>query len=90
MLPIVLSVLAGIFLAVLAFYLIPSVRRLFSDSETVLLSALPALVGAILGLLSVVDPNLLAPFLNDRQMSVVLLVTGAVTYLARRFRAEDL
>ncbi len=90
MLPIALSIFASIFLAVLAFYLIPSVRNLFSDSETVLLSALQAVVGAIIGLASVIDPHLLAPFLNDRQMAIVLLVSGAVTYLARRFRAEDL
>ncbi len=63
------------------------IKDWFSRSETIFWARLQMFVGAIWTALVAVD---LAPLLPPKYLTVWLVISGAVTELARRRRATDL
>lgn len=82
---ILLAVLLAASLA--AFHLVPSVRAWLKDSETILWARFQMLAGAIWTTLVQAD---LAPLLDPAWLTIWLIVSGAITEIGRRARAEDL
>jgi hypothetical protein len=63
------------------------IKAWFKDSETIFWARLQMFVGAVWTVLVSID---LAPLLDPKWLTVWLVVSGVVTELARRSRAEDL
>ncbi len=92
--PTIIIIAAAILVVALAaFYLVPAVRGLFRDSEVLLYARLQTFAGLALGaieLLASIDPGLIAPFVGEQWMPFVLLLSGILTEVLRRARADDL
>ncbi|TIN10374.1 hypothetical protein [Mesorhizobium sp.] len=62
----------------------------FHDSETIFMARLTMLVGALLQVVTMIDPNMLAPVLPPHWFPVFLIVHGVLIEYLRRRRATDL
>lgn len=61
------------------------IRTFFKDSEVIFWSRLQLAVGAIAGLVTYVDPQLVSPVLDVKYLPYFLLANGLATeYLRRR------
>lgn len=63
------------------------IKAWFKDSETIFFARLQMLIGSIWTVLVMVD---LSPVLAPKWLTVWLIVSGAITEMARRSRADDL
>ncbi|TIL38604.1 MAG: hypothetical protein E5Y82_13490 [Mesorhizobium sp.] len=62
----------------------------FHDSETILMARLTMLVGALLQVVTMIDPMLLSPVLPPHWFPVFLIAHGVLLEYLRRRRATDL
>ncbi|RWP19272.1 MAG: hypothetical protein EOR00_09195 [Mesorhizobium sp.] len=62
----------------------------FHDSETILIARLTMLVGALLQVVTMIDPMLLSPVLPPHWFPVFLIAHGVLLEYLRRRRATDL
>lgn len=83
-----LVAIAGVCLAaVLAFYFIPAARNFMRDSETLLFARMQMVGGTAWTVLTQVD---LAPLLSPQALTIWLILSGFITEIARRARADNL
>lgn len=66
------------------------IKRIFSDSETIFWARLQAALGVVAGVVTYVDPQVLAPIIPGEWFPYFLVVNGVLTEFLRRRRAEDL
>lgn len=66
------------------------IRKFFKDSETIFWARLQMFLGAIAGLLTIVEPSLVAPILPAEWVPWFLLLNGAATEYLRRRRDEEM
>ncbi len=62
------------------------IRVWFHDSETIVWARLQVLFGAIIGLVTMVDPSLITGVLPSKWVPFWLLVSGLITEYVRRNR----
>lgn len=66
------------------------IKSFFKDSETLFYARLQAALGLIAGILTYVDPSLLAGVMPAEWLPWFLLLNGLATEYLRRRRADDL
>lgn len=62
----------------------------FHDSETILMARLTMLVGALLQVVTMIDPTMLAPLLPPHWFPVFLVLHGVLIEYLRRRRETDM
>ncbi len=67
----------------------PKVKAFFKDSETIFFARLQAFVGAMMLVITAVDPSLFAAYLPEKYVPLWLIFAGVVTEIARRRREKD-
>lgn len=65
-------------------------ERYFKDSETILWARLQMLGAAIIAVLATIDPMLFSNYIPTGWLPIYIFVSGVITELARRLRADDL
>ncbi len=67
-----------------------SIKRFFKHSETLFWARLQMAAGAIAGIVTYVDPSVIAPILPAEWFPAFLVINGIATEYLRRRRASDL
>lgn len=66
------------------------IKRFFRDSETLAFARFQTLIGALAGIVTYVDPSILAPVIPTDWFPWFLVINGIATEYLRRRRADDL
>jgi hypothetical protein len=66
------------------------IRAFFRDSETIFWARLQMLIAAVVSVVATIDPSLFASYVPTGYLPIYIFVSGVVTELARRHRAEDM
>lgn len=66
------------------------IKAFFSDSETVFWARAQAALGIVAGIVTYVEPQVLAPIIPGDWFPVFLVINGVLTEYLRRRRADDL
>lgn len=63
-------------------------RAFFKDSETIFWARLQMAVAAIVAVVATIDPSLFASYVPAEYLPIYLFVSGVITEMARRSRAN--
>ncbi|MVB00039.1 hypothetical protein GN330_22570 [Nitratireductor sp. CAU 1489] len=66
------------------------IKRYFRDSETLFWARFQAVLGVVAGIITYVEPEVLAPLMPAEWFPYFLVVNGILTEYLRRRRASDL
>ncbi len=66
------------------------VRTFFRDSETIFWARLQMFGAALIAVLATIDPMLFASYIPTGWLPIYIFVSGVITEIARRLRADDL
>lgn len=66
------------------------IKAFFADSETIFWARLQAAIGIVAGIVTYVDPQVLAPIIPGEWFPYFLVTNGVLTEFLRRRRASDL
>lgn len=66
------------------------IKAFFADSETIFWARLQAVIGVVAGIVTYVDPQVLAPVIPGEWFPYFLVINGVLTEFLRRRRATDL
>lgn len=66
------------------------IKAFFADSETIFWARLQAAIGVVAGIVTYVEPQVLAPIIPGEWFPAFLVANGIATEYLRRRRADDL
>lgn len=64
------------------------IKNFFAGSETIFWARLQAFIGVVAGIVTYVDPQVLAPVIPSEWFPAFLVVNGILTEFLRRRRAD--
>lgn len=64
------------------------IRAFFKDSETIFWARLQMAVAAVVSVVATIDPTLFAAYVPVKYLPIYVFVSGVITELARRSRAN--
>ncbi len=67
-----------------------NIKNFFLGSETIFWARMQAFIGIVAGIVTYVDPQMLAPVIPSEWFPYFLVVNGVFTEFLRRHRATDL